>query len=182
LAINSVVEVCRTLALPVAADLGLVLYDVRLVRESGRLILRYVIDHEDGITFTHCELFSKRIDPVLDTHDPIPASYYLEVSSPGAERELRTTEEFLRFVGSPVQVKYYVNSKEENDTNENRVIHMIVARLQEATENGIKLQNNTQEVELKYDDIFKANILIEAHYAQLTANRKRSKGGVSKKR
>lgn len=95
----SVLDRCRALAEPIAAELGLELFDVHLLREGGRLILRFVIDCETGITHQHCEQFSKKIDPLLDAADPIEKSYFLEVSSPGAERPLRHEADFRRFTG-----------------------------------------------------------------------------------
>jgi len=97
--ITPILESCRTLGEPIAAQLGLELFDVRLVHEEGRLILRYVIDCEEGVTHQHCEQFSKLIDPLLDEADPIEKSYFLEVSSPGAERPLRHEADFKRFIG-----------------------------------------------------------------------------------
>ena len=49
----------------------------------------------------------RAIDPVLDEADPIEAAYYLEVSSPGVERELRTDAHILTCIGESVEIKLY---------------------------------------------------------------------------
>ena len=49
----------------------------------------------------------RAIDPVLDEADPIENAYYLEVSSPGIERELRTDAHILACIGEKVELKLY---------------------------------------------------------------------------
>jgi len=36
-----------------------------------------------------CSSVSEKLSEALDSHDPIEQAYYLEVSSPGAERPLK---------------------------------------------------------------------------------------------
>ena len=99
-------EVTR-LAAPLAAELGLELWDVEYVREAGQWFLRVYIDKDGGVSINDCEALSKALDPVLDEADPIPDSYVFEVSSAGAERELKRPGDFERFMGSPVEVRLY---------------------------------------------------------------------------
>ena len=54
-----------------------------------------------------CEAVSRELDPMLDEADPIQESYTFEVSSAGAERELKRPGDFERFLGSPITVKLY---------------------------------------------------------------------------
>lgn len=89
-----VAEVCWGLALPVAEQLGLDIWDVRYVKEGADWILRYFVDKDGGIGIEDCAAFSRAISPVLDAADPIGPSYCLEVSSPGIERELTRPEHF----------------------------------------------------------------------------------------
>ena len=49
----------------------------------------------------------RAIDPVLDEADPIEEAYYLEVSSPGIERELRTDAHIEYCEGADVEVRLY---------------------------------------------------------------------------
>ena len=44
---------------------------------------------------------------MLDEADPIPDSYVFEVSSAGAERELKRPGDFEQFLGASVLVKLY---------------------------------------------------------------------------
>ena len=54
-----------------------------------------------------CEDFSRALDPILDEADPIPDSYIFEVSSAGAERQLKRPGDFERFLGAQVEVRLY---------------------------------------------------------------------------
>jgi len=90
-----------------ALDLGLTLWDVEFVKEGGRQVLRVVIDHPGGVSIDHCQAVSQALDPLLDTHDPIPQSYVLQVSSAGLERVLKRESDFQRFLGEAVEVRLY---------------------------------------------------------------------------
>lgn len=92
---------------PVAEELGYFLWDVEFVKEGSRHILRVTIDSEEGINIDDCEKMHRAIDPVLDEADPIETAYYLEVSSPGIERELRTDAHILACIGDSVEIKLY---------------------------------------------------------------------------
>lgn len=105
---NRIAERVRELALPVAAELGLELWDVEYLREAGQWYLRIYIDKLEGyVGIDDCERFSRALDPILDEADPIAESYTFEVSSAGAERELKRPGDFQRFLGSLVEVRLY---------------------------------------------------------------------------
>ena len=78
------------------------------LKEAGEWYLRVYIDKlEGGIFINDCEAFSREMDPILDEADPIDGSYVFEVSSAGAERQLKRPSDFERFMGSNVEVKLY---------------------------------------------------------------------------
>ena len=52
------------------------------------------------------------MDPFLDELDPIVEEYFLEVSSPGAEKELRDTESVKKAIGKFVHVETYEQKME----------------------------------------------------------------------
>ena len=104
---KGVAEVVRALAEPIADSFGYMLWDVEFVREGSKRILRLTIDSEEGVGVDDCEKMHRAIDPVLDEADPIEEAYYLEVSSPGIERELRTDEHIDYCVGADVEVRLY---------------------------------------------------------------------------
>lgn len=86
-------------------DTGIQLWDVRYVKEGSSWYLRVFIDKEDGINIDDCSDVSHLIDPIIDEADPIKESYYLEVCSPGIERELIEPEHFEKFLGEKIMIK-----------------------------------------------------------------------------
>lgn len=80
-----------------AEELGLVLWDVRFVKEGATWYLRYIIDKEEGVSIDDCVEMSRRLNPILDEADPIPQAYCMEVSSQGLNRELVKPAHFAAF-------------------------------------------------------------------------------------
>ena len=104
---GKLVDTVRSLAEPVAAQCGCEVWDVEYVREAGAWYLRVYIDKPGGVGIDDCEAVSRALDPVLDEADPVPGRYVFEVSSAGAERELKRPGDFERFIGEQVEVKHY---------------------------------------------------------------------------
>lgn len=104
---NKIAQKVHDLALPVAQQQGVEIWDVEYLREAGQWFLRVYIDKDGGIGIDDCERFSRALDPILDEADPISESYVFEVSSAGAERELKRPSDFERFIGEKVEVKLY---------------------------------------------------------------------------
>ena len=93
---------------PITAQHNLMLWDIRFVKEGATWILRVVIDREDEpVSINDCVAVSRALSPVLDEADPIPQSYCLEVTSPGADRELTREEHYAYYEGYPVTLKLY---------------------------------------------------------------------------
>ncbi|MBQ3483733.1 MAG: ribosome maturation factor RimP [Clostridia bacterium] len=107
MAVKNVAETVREGIAPIAAELGLLLWDVEFVKEGARRILRVTIDAEAGVTIDDCERMHRAIDPVLDEIDPIDTAYDLEVSSPGIERDLRTDAHIDASVGEEVELRLF---------------------------------------------------------------------------
>lgn len=104
---KNIAETVTELIMPTVNSLGCSLWDVEYVKEGARQILRVTIDKENGVDINDCEAVHRAIDPVLDEVDPIPVQYYLEVSSPGVERELRHPFHFEVCMGHKVNVKLF---------------------------------------------------------------------------
>ena len=86
---KKVTEIVAELAAPVAAEFGCELWDTEYVREAGQWFLRLYLDKDGGVDILDCENVSRRVSDLLDEADPIEGSYIFEVSSAGAERQLR---------------------------------------------------------------------------------------------
>ncbi|HET9782004.1 MAG TPA: ribosome maturation factor RimP [Candidatus Dormibacteraeota bacterium] len=90
---------------PTLNHMGYELYAIDQSGQSGRT-LRISIDHNDPITIEDCERVSKVAGPLLDRANLINGPYELEVSSPGAERPLRGRNDYDRFSGKRVNIRY----------------------------------------------------------------------------
>ena len=94
-------ERVRELVGPALAACDLEVVDV----EHRAAVLRVSIDRPGGVDLDTISTASRLVSEELDRHDVVPGRYVLEVSSPGVERPLRTSEHFRRFVGSTVAVR-----------------------------------------------------------------------------
>lgn len=105
---SKIADYVSDLAEGAARELGLKVWDVEYVREAGQWYLRVYIDKDGGVGISDCEALSKALDPLLDQADEMfPESYVFEVSSAGAERELKRPGDFEQFLGSAVEVRLY---------------------------------------------------------------------------
>ena len=92
---------------PIIENLGYKVYDVMYQKEGKDNYLRIFIDKESGIDLNDCEKVNDSVNDILDEKDYIKAQYYLEISSPGLERNLRRDEQFLDNIGKKVEVHLY---------------------------------------------------------------------------
>lgn len=102
---NVLLNQLNSIIKPVVEDLEYNLYYIEYTKESGEYYLRVYIDSDKGISLSDCERVSRKLSDILDAEDPIKTPYYLEVSSPGIERELHSEEHLKRYKGSDVTVK-----------------------------------------------------------------------------
>ena len=103
---QSVVETVTALVKPILDDHHFYLTDVEFVKEGGGWYLRVYIDKTGGITLDECVMVSEALSEKLDAMDPdpIPQQYFLEVSSPGAERPLKHETDYEQAVGDYIHV------------------------------------------------------------------------------
>ena len=105
---KSIRETVREAVEPTITGLGYDIWDITYSKIGADYHLEITIDCEAGINIEDCEKVHRAIDPILDECDPIEGFYYLDVSSPGVERELRTEEHIRRSVGERVRAKLFV--------------------------------------------------------------------------
>jgi ribosome maturation factor RimP len=95
------------LVTPILDELQLELVDVEFKKEGPNWFLRIFIDSDSGVDLEDCGKVSERISEKLDALDPIQQAYFLEVSSPGAERPLKKETDFKKSVGKNIHVTTY---------------------------------------------------------------------------
>lgn len=105
---RQVVEKVEEIATPLLDSMGLELVEVEYKKEGPNWFLRIYIDgSEKPVDLDDCTRASEQLSLVLDELDPIPGNYYLEVSSPGAERPLKKESDYQRAIGKTVYVSTY---------------------------------------------------------------------------
>jgi ribosome maturation factor RimP len=89
---------------PTVNALGYDLIDLDF-QQGGSGLVRLFIDKDPAVTLDDCEHVSRQVGDLLDVEDPLPGGYVLEVSSPGLDRRLRTSEHFAAVIGAEIRVE-----------------------------------------------------------------------------
>lgn len=104
---RSIVNIVKEDCEPKIEELGYDLVDVEYVKEKNKYFLRVYIGKAEGITIDDCQKVSKIVGDKLDELDPVQESYYLEVSSPGLDRPLKTDKDLKRNIGKSIDLSLY---------------------------------------------------------------------------
>lgn len=104
---SNIVEQTEQLVKPICEATQVELVDIEYVKEGQNFFLRIYVDTPEGIDIDQCAEVAEALSEKLDQHDFIEDEYMLEVSSPGAERPLKTKEAVSNAVGAYVNIKTY---------------------------------------------------------------------------
>lgn len=104
---KKVTDLTAEIVTPILDELGLELVDVEFKKEGPNWFLRIFIDSDTGVDLDDCSQVSEKVSEKLDALDPIEQPYFLEVSSPGAERPLKKEQDLIKAVGKNVYVSTY---------------------------------------------------------------------------
>lgn len=142
----------EVLVFPITERLGYELYHVEFVKENGENYLRIYIDSEDGINLDDCEKVSREVSEMLDVEDPISDSYYLEVSSPGIERELHTDAHLEKYIDNSITIRL------ASSLNGKKKLEGI---LKSFTDEDITLLDKNKEIVIPRDKVSKVNLRVD---------------------
>ena len=161
---NKTVSLVEDLTADFLKENDLTLWNAECVKEGRDWYLRLVIDRTDGeyVSTDDCEMVSEFLSKELDERDPIEQNYYLEVSSPGMDRELVKPEHFRACIGKEVEVKTYVPVKGEFSLADEEGMLDI---------SGMKIREFTGEL-LSYDEEPEKKVAIRAMIDTKAQNRK----------
>ncbi|MFD1360371.1 ribosome maturation factor RimP [Lentibacillus salinarum] len=152
---SKIVETTEQMAEPILQERGLELVDVEYVKEGKSWFLRVYIDKEGGVDIDECGIVSEQLGDKLDQEDLIEGAYFLEVSSPGVERPLKSKQDFTDHVGSNIYVKLYEpidGDKEYEGT--------LLAFTDETAVIAYKVKTSDKRVEIPYKKIAKARLAV----------------------
>jgi ribosome maturation factor RimP len=134
---------------PLVERLGFELVELEYGGGRSQAVVRIFLDGPAGVTLDDCARTSREISALLDTEDPIPCAFTLEVSSPGFDRVLRTRAHFDRFLGARV----FVELKEPRAGR-----RRYTGTLTSVDEGGIALEVDSEQVALPFVEIGKARL------------------------
>lgn len=152
---SNVIKVTEELVVPILDSMNLELVDIEFEKEGKNWFLRVFVDKEGGVDIEECGQVSEQLSERLDKEDPVTFPYFLEVSSPGAERPLKNQKAFQQHVGNNVYVKLYEPLEDEKEY-EGKLISL---------EDGIvilevKVKTRKKQIEIPYDKIAKARLAV----------------------
>ena len=152
---KKVTEIVEEMAAPILEELNLELVEVEYVKEGRNWFLRVYIDKENGVDIEECGIVSEKLSEKLDEKDPISNNYFLEVSSPGAERPLKKDSDFIKAVGKNVHIKTY-----EPIDNEKEFEGILKSFDGDTVVIEIKIKTRKKELTIPYEKIAKARLAI----------------------
>lgn len=101
---DDLVERLTALAAPRVEDAGAELLDVEVRGYTGSRVVRLVVDADDGVDIETVAAVSRGVEAAFDDVDAVAGSYTLQVTSPGVDRPLTTSRDFVRNLGRTVVV------------------------------------------------------------------------------
>lgn len=145
------------LVTPILEELDLELVDIEFVKEGRNWFLRIYIDTPTGgIDIDQCALVSERLSVILDEKDPIDQNYYLEVSSPGAERPLKKEADYEKAVGKFIYVKTYEPIQDMKEFQ-----GYLTANHENSIEMEVRIKTRKVKIEIEKEKIAKARLAID---------------------
>ena len=141
----------QELLAPVVAASGLELDSVTRTRSDAMPLLRVVVEAPigaDGIDSDTLADVSRAVSKALDAADPIDGEYLLEVSTPGAERELTKVGHWMRQFGRLVRIKL-------------RAGGYVSGRVIDASETSATIDVDGEATTIDYQDMRKARSRVD---------------------
>ena len=87
----------------IAEKMGYKLVDLCMDREPTGKYLRFYIDKDEGVSLDDCEAYHKAVRAAAESVD----YDFMEVSSPGIDRPLKTDRDFERNLGSEIEIRLF---------------------------------------------------------------------------
>jgi ribosome maturation factor RimP len=149
---------------PVVRAHGAELCDFELKNENGWVLRVYVeklgaqeqklSTKAAAVDLNLCANISRDLSPALDVADPITGRYHLEVGSPGIERPLKKTDDFVRFCGEKAKLKLKAGISGQK---------VIVGKLGPVDTKGntVQVEDGGKTYPVPIDDVVSARLVFE---------------------
>ena len=136
------------------ADEGCTLWDIDYLREGADYVLRITLDtgREGAVNIEDCERVHRALDPLLDEADPIENAYYLQVSSPGVERDITLPWHIEVLTGERVEARLFA------PLDGSRVIVGVLGGI---ADGNVLINKDGADVAVPYEAISKMKLLFD---------------------
>ncbi len=152
---NKFVETIETIVKEIIHDRkDLFLVDVKTSGHSGSQKVLVLIDSDQGIGIDDCSKISRKLSAIIDEKDLIKGKFILEVSSPGIDYPLKSERQYKKNVGRKLQV----TTAEKEFKGE--LITISGDSITIKSEKKVKNKIETEEVEIPFEKIDKAKVLV----------------------
>lgn len=144
-------EVFNSLIQEACQSIEVDLVEINSFQAGKRRVFRIYIDKSGGVSIQDCAKLSRMLSESLDEDEEIIAGpYTLEVSSPGLDRPLKSTQDFIRNIEKNLRVTRSTGKP-------------LTGLLKSVNEQSIVLQllHNAEEVEVPRMEILSAKIDIQ---------------------
>ncbi len=94
----------RALADEVAEDAGFYVVELHVRGQKGSRIIEVFVDGDEGIGTDDLASVSRSLGFLLDTEGVVSGKYFLNVSSPGADRPLVLLRQYPKHIGRSLKV------------------------------------------------------------------------------
>ena len=161
-----ITEVTNIISQPIV-DLGFTIVKISLL-DSNLKNLEILIERidENPVSIEDCTLINKYISTLLQVNGILQNDYSLTVSSAGAERPLVTIEDYKRFIGREVKIKL---RQPINNTSK------LQGKILKTINNEIVIEINHDIINLNFDMIKKANLVLTEEMFKKLLNKNKNK-------
>lgn len=151
-----VVKKVKEMIQPYLKEHDIYLYDVEFEKVSKDLVLRILIEKEDGtMDLDTCVSVSEYVGALMDKEDLIKDEYNLEVCSPGTDRPLHNLDDYKRALNKAVQIEL-----NEPFNGIDGFIGILIDILDNELVVEYKVKNLKKKVNIPFSNIKKANTTV----------------------
>ncbi len=129
-------------------DLKTELVDIAFTRQKGEMTVTVFVYKKDGLDIDLLQEASEKLDPIFEAEKELKDKYYLEISSPGIDRPIKTDDDFRRNMDMKLDAKLKNNEKH-------------IGILKKYDEESFTLDCDGKIIEIKRADVKKLTQAIE---------------------
>lgn len=129
-------------------DLKAELVDIAFTRQKGEMTVTVFVYKKDGLDIDLLQEASEKLDPIFEAEKELKNKYYLEISSPGIDRPIKTDDDFRRNMDIKLDAKLKNNEKH-------------IGILKKYDEESFTLDCDGKIIEIKRADVKKLTQAIE---------------------